>query len=69
LRNHVRALSPKSTLERGYAIAVGPNGNAVRTPADAPTGAKLVVTLAEGSIDAISEGEHKPGTNARKVES
>ena len=69
LRNHVRALSPKSTLERGYAIAVGPNGKAIRTPADAPTGAKLVVTLAEGSIDATSEGEHKPGTNARKVES
>jgi exodeoxyribonuclease VII large subunit len=56
LRNHVRALSPKSTLERGYAIAVGPNGHAVRTPADAPVGAKLVVTLAEGAIGAVSEG-------------
>ena len=56
LKNHVRALSPKSTLERGYAIAVGPNGAALRTAADAPAGAKLIVTLADGSIDAVSEG-------------
>ena len=71
LRNHVRALSPKSTLDRGYAIAVGPNGKAVRTATDAPTGAKLVVTLAEGAIDAVSEGPHtieKP-TKSKKVES
>jgi exodeoxyribonuclease VII large subunit len=65
LRNHVRALSPKSTLDRGYAIAVGPDGKAVRTASEAPAGARLVVTLAEGAIDAVSEGAHKSG----KVES
>lgn len=65
LRNHVRALSPKSTLERGYAIAVGPNGSAVRTPSDAPAGAKLIVTLADGVIDAVSEGGHRPAGGAK----
>jgi exodeoxyribonuclease VII large subunit len=50
-------LSPKSTLDRGYAIVQGPNG-IVRTPADAPSGTPLVVALADGALDAESMGEH-----------
>ncbi|NBX23025.1 MAG: exodeoxyribonuclease VII large subunit [Microbacteriaceae bacterium] len=59
LRSHVRALSPQSTLERGYAIAVTPSGIAV-TP--------LVVTLAHGTLDATSNGTHE-ANSTRKVES
>jgi len=68
LRSHVRALSPQSTLERGYAIAVTPSGTAVRTPEDAPPGTPLVVTLAHGALDATSNGTHE-AKSTRKVES
>jgi len=68
LRSHVRALSPQSTLERGYAIAVTPSGTAVRTPEDAPPGTPLVVTLAHGALDATSNGTHE-ANSTRKVES
>lgn len=54
---HLRALSPKSTLERGYAIAqlVSPDGDAgavLRDPADAPTDTSIRVSLAAGRIAA-----------------
>lgn len=68
LRSQVRALSPQSTLERGYAIAVTPSGTAVRTPEDAPPGTPLVVTLAHGALDATSNGTHE-ANSTRKVES
>ena len=47
----LRALSPKSTLERGYAI-VTLHGAVLRDPADAAVGDDLRVRLAEGDLTA-----------------
>ncbi|MDF0512943.1 exodeoxyribonuclease VII large subunit [Agromyces sp. H3Y2-19a] len=57
LRGHLRALSPQATLDRGYAIVQGADGHVVTSPAAAPVGAALTVTLAAGAISARSEGE------------
>jgi len=51
LTAQLRALSPKRTLERGYAIAQLPDGRALRRAADAPPGTPLLLTVAEGSLD------------------
>jgi exodeoxyribonuclease VII large subunit len=56
LRAHVRALSPQRTLDRGYAIAQGPDGHVLRSAADAPQGTAFRLTLAEGVVAASSEG-------------
>ena len=50
LRGHLRALSPQRTLDRGYAIAQLPSGEALRSAADAPVGTRLLLTLAAGSL-------------------
>lgn len=52
LRGQLRALSPRRTLERGYAIARLPDGRALRAPEDAPGGTELLLTLAEGELAA-----------------
>lgn len=59
LRGHLRALSPQSTLDRGYSIALREDGTAVRTPADAPDGTALTIALAGGRLAAVSKGETK----------
>lgn len=56
LRATLRALSPASTLARGYAIAHLADGVIVRDAAQAPAGASVVVTVGEGSFAARSEG-------------
>ena len=56
LRASLRALSPASTLARGYAIAqVG--GSILRDAADAPSGTRLTITVDRGTVAAVSEGE------------
>jgi len=57
LRQHLRALSPQRTLDRGYAIAQRTDGHILRSPADAPAGHAFTLTLAEGRIAAHSDGE------------
>lgn len=57
LRSHLRALSPQRTLDRGYAIAQRADGGILRTPADAPAGTAITLTLAAGRITAHSDGE------------
>ncbi|QEE61922.1 exodeoxyribonuclease VII large subunit [Salinibacterium sp. dk2585] len=52
LRSQLRALSPKATLERGYAIAQLPDGAVLRDAADAPPGTSLLLTLSSGSLTA-----------------
>ncbi|TAL42881.1 MAG: exodeoxyribonuclease VII large subunit [Salinibacterium sp.] len=52
LTSQLRALSPRHTLERGYAIAQLPGGTAVRDAADAPAGTQLTITVAVGSLAA-----------------
>jgi exodeoxyribonuclease VII large subunit len=56
LRAQLRALSPQQTLDRGYAIAVLPDGRIVRAAADAPAQTSFALTLADGVIDALSTG-------------
>jgi len=50
LTAHLRNLSPQRTLDRGYAIAQLPDGNALRSADDAPAGTRLLLTLAAGSV-------------------
>ncbi len=56
LRAQLRALSPQQTLDRGYAIAVLKDGRIVRATSDAPAKASFALTLADGVIDAVSNG-------------
>lgn len=58
-RARLTALSPKATLERGYAIAQlvdasGHPGAVVRSPADAPSGSAITVSLAGGRLGATT---------------
>jgi exodeoxyribonuclease VII large subunit len=48
----VRALSPAATLERGYAIVLGPSGHAVRSAEEVAEGEALDVRLASGRLGA-----------------
>lgn len=57
LRATLRALSPASTLARGYAIAHLADGVIVRDAAQAPAKTAVVVTVGRGSFAARSEGE------------
>jgi exodeoxyribonuclease VII large subunit len=59
LKTQLRALSPQQTLDRGYAIAVTANGKVVRSAKDAPAKTEFVLTLATGTIDAVSAGPRK----------
>jgi exodeoxyribonuclease VII large subunit len=56
LARALHAVSPLATLARGYAIARGPDGRALRTPDQAPPGTRLRIDLAEGSLAAESLG-------------
>lgn len=69
LRASLRALSPASTLARGYAIAQTADGSIVREAGQAPAETRLVVTVEHGSIAAVSHGavtaspvSERPGT-------
>ena len=57
LRAAVRALSPASTLARGYAIAHLAGGVIVRDAGQAPPGSDVTVTVGRGSFAARSVGE------------
>ncbi|GAA0294582.1 exodeoxyribonuclease VII large subunit [Kineococcus aurantiacus] len=54
LRASVRALSPRSTLLRGYAVVQRPDGSLVRTPQDAPEGTRLRIRLPDGEVAATA---------------
>ena len=56
LRASLRAPLPAATLSRGYAIAQAEDGRVLREAADAPAGARVVVTVERGSIAAVSHG-------------
>ena len=60
LRGHLRALSPQRTLDRGYAVALLPDGSALRDAADAPDGTALSLTLAAGRLTAVVDGRGIP---------
>ena len=48
----VRALSPASTLERGYAVVQREDGHVVREPGDTATGTRVRLRLARGELGA-----------------
>ena len=50
LTGQLRALSPKRTLERGYAIAQLPDGTALRDTSSSPAGTPLRLTVAVGAV-------------------
>ncbi|MEO6825921.1 MAG: exodeoxyribonuclease VII large subunit [Microbacteriaceae bacterium] len=52
----LRALSPQGTLDRGYAITQLQGGAVLRSSDRAPDGTRLLITLANGAVDAISAG-------------
>ena len=56
LQASLRALSPGATLARGYAIAHTEGGVIVRDATLTPAGTDVIVTVAEGSFAARSEG-------------
>lgn len=61
LRAHLRSLSPQSTLDRGYSIALTADGEVVRDAAEVATGNDLELRLARGrltvEITGCTEGE------------
>ena len=62
LRGSLRALSPRRTLDRGYAIvhvADGAGDAIVRDADEAPEGTELMITLARGTVAARSAGERQ----------
>ncbi|WP_449278177.1 exodeoxyribonuclease VII large subunit [Leucobacter sp. GX24907] len=66
-RARLTALSPRATLERGYAIAQliesedDGAGRVLRDPSEAPEGARLRVVLAGGRLAAVSSGHDQSG--------
>lgn len=56
LASSLDALSPRSTLQRGFAVVRIASGEIVRYPDQAPAGTDLSVTVAEGMLDAVSRG-------------
>nr|BFF14796.1 exodeoxyribonuclease VII large subunit [Microbacterium flavescens] len=60
LTAQLRALSPQGTLRRGYAIVQAPGGAVVHDPLDAPASTELVLTLAGGTLKAVSAGLPSP---------
>ena len=55
LRGQVRALSPKLTLDRGYAVVRDLDGHVLTEPKQAKPGRKLKITLAGGDLGATAD--------------
>jgi exodeoxyribonuclease VII large subunit len=55
LRGQVRALSPKLTLDRGYAVVRDLEGHVLTEPKQAKAGQKIKITLAGGDLGATAD--------------
>lgn len=55
LRRQVRSLSPKQTLDRGYAVVRDLDGHVFTDPKKVGTGSKLRITLAKGELGATAD--------------
>lgn len=55
LRGQVRALSPKLTLDRGYAVVRDEKGHVLTEPKKVEAGQKLRITLAGGDLGATAD--------------
>lgn len=56
----IRSLSPKATLERGYAILVGPEGHAVTSVAEIDEGDDLLAQVLDGQL-VVEVRQIRPG--------
>jgi exodeoxyribonuclease VII large subunit len=56
----LHSYSYEAVLERGYALVVGPNGEAVRSAGQVSTGDPLTIRVAQGEIGALVSGPGKP---------
>ena len=61
LRQTLRALSPQSTLDRGYAVVQTASGSVARDAVALAAGDALLVTLASGTLDAEVRATHPEG--------
>ena len=61
---HLRALSPWKTLERGYSVLTGPNGEVVRRAAELQVGDGVIARVAEGVVEATVTKVIPPETAA-----
>jgi exodeoxyribonuclease VII large subunit len=57
LAGQLRALSPRRTLERGYAIAQRADGSVLRGVQDAVAGSQLLLTLSDGSVSTTVDAD------------
>jgi exodeoxyribonuclease VII large subunit len=57
LAAHLRAVAPPATLERGYAVVLGPDGRHVDDAASLTPGDRVELLLARGRAAARIEGE------------
>jgi len=55
MRGQVRALSPKLTLERGYAVVRNLDGGVITNPKSTAKGQKLRVTLSKGDLGVTAD--------------
>ncbi len=61
LSARLATLGPAATLARGYAVVqtmpdASSAGRVLRTTADAPSGTRLRVRVADGAVTAVSDG-------------
>jgi exodeoxyribonuclease VII large subunit len=57
LSARLTTLGPAATLDRGYAVVQTASGAILRTTADAPSGTRLRVRVADGAVTAVSKGK------------
>jgi len=67
LRGGLRTLSPRATLDRGYAIVHRPDGQILRSTDQVSVGDPLVVALAAGEIAATVDGVTLTGGSGESV--
>ena len=65
----LRAVDPRSILDRGYSVTLGPDGRALRAASAAPPGTTLRTLLARGALTSIVQAsDHlSPGTPAPRT--
>ncbi len=51
----LRSLNPLAVLERGYAVALAPDGSVLRDPASVPDGGRFSVRLAKGELHGVKD--------------
>jgi exodeoxyribonuclease VII large subunit len=66
LEDHLRALSPRAVLERGFALVRSPDGALVRGAAALGAGDRLTIEFARGEADAVVENVRKGGRHGRE---